>query len=81
MSTRLVAAMKTTDARTALGSDRNRGAAAIRVTAITPAVISPATGVRAPLAALTAVREKEPATGYPWKTPAAALAAPRATNS
>ena len=62
-STRPATAMITTDASTAWGSGRKNGVSTTRVSATTPALMIPAIWVRAPLAALTAVREKEPLTG------------------
>ena len=55
--------MTTTDARTAWGSGRKNGVRTTRVSATTPALMTPASWVRAPLLAFTAVREKEPLTG------------------
>jgi len=62
-STRLATAMITTAARTACGSGRYSGVSAARLSATTPALTTPASWVRAPLAALTAVRENDPLTG------------------
>ena len=55
--------MITTDASTALGSGRKNGVRTTSVRATTPALMIPASWVRAPLAAFTAVRENEPLTG------------------
>ena len=83
MSKRPLTAMKTTDARMALGIGRKAPVSSSSTRATKRAVKTPCIGVQflPQVAATMADRESEPATGYDWKKAPMILAHPRASSS